>query len=127
MFYPKADCCPYNNNIQSDKASADLNLPDEKNSELCLENSCNVSEKCEMMRKIQEIDFAIIDLNLFLDTHPQCKEAITLFKELSATSKSLKNDYQARYGPLYVYNSSNPDYFEWVEKCGKWPWEKGYC
>ena len=80
-----------------------------------------------MMRKIQEIDFAIIDLNLFLDTHPQCQEAIELFKELAATSKSLKSDYQAKYAPLYVHNSTNSNSFDWVDKCEKWPWEKGNC
>ncbi len=127
MFYPKADCCPYNNNMRSDKIVSDLSASEEENNELCQENCGDVSNKCEMMRKIQELDFAIIDLNLFLDTHPECKEAIALFKELSATSKSLKNDYQARYGPLFVHNSSNPEYFEWVDKCEKWPWEKGHC
>lgn len=127
MFYPKADCCPYNNDIRSDKTATGLNTPVDKDAELCLENSDNISDKCKMMRKIQELDFAIIDLNLFLDTHPQCREAIDLFKELSATCKSLKNDYQSRYGPLFVHNSSNSEYFEWVDKCEKWPWEKGCC
>lgn len=122
MFYPKAECCPFN----SDNAASDNNaLSSETNK--CknnIENDNIVSTKCEMMRKIQEVDFAIIDLNLFLDTHPDCAEALELFTKLTATSKSLKNDYQAKYGPLYVTKSSNNVPFDWVEKCSKWPWER---
>ena len=77
-----------------------------------------------MMQKIQEIDFAIIDLNLFLDTHPNCKDALELFTKLAATSRSLKSDYQRKYGPLYAANSENSTPFAWVHDDYKWPWQK---
>ena len=122
MFYPKAECCPFNcDNAASDNSAMSPEVDYCKNN---IENGNNVSTKCEMMRKIQEVDFAIIDLNLFLDTHPDCDEALELFTKLAATSKSLKNDYQAKYGPLYAPYSSKNTPFEWVEKCGKWPWER---
>ncbi|MBO5743503.1 MAG: spore coat protein CotJB [Clostridia bacterium] len=127
MFYPKADCCPFSYDEQKKKILSDSSAAEEKETELCVENQAYVSSRCEMMRRIQELDFAIIDLNLFLDTHPESAEAIELFKELAATCKSLKNDYQAKYGPLYVHNSSNDSFFDWVEKCEKWPWEKASC
>lgn len=119
MFYPKADCCPYN----SDETIIPAEKIISKMQDAILENESNMSGKCEMMRKIQETDFAIIDLNLFLDTHPNCSEALELFTKLAATSKSLKNDYQSKYGPLYVEKSSANTPFEWVDKCRKWPWE----
>ena len=96
MFYPKADCCPFSYDEQKEKSLSDSYIPEEKEAQLCVENQNCASSRCEMMRRIQELDFAIIDLNLFLDTHPQCREAIDLFKELAATCKSLKNDYQAK-------------------------------
>ncbi len=119
MFYPKAGCCPFN----SDDITA---VPKEKEATLCVTNLENENKMCtqeEMMRKIQEVDFAIIDLNLFLDTHPKCQEALDLFTELCATSKSLKNDYQSKYGPIYVTKSSPTVPFDWVDPCKKWPWE----
>ena len=124
MFYPKADCCPFNSDERDAKNMPHSHLPEDAKAEILLENEMNVSARCEMMRKIQEVDFAIIDLNLFLDTHPECKEALDLFTQLASTSKSLKTDHQRKYGPLYVQNSSNSVPFEWVEKCEKWPWEK---
>jgi len=132
MYYPKAKCCPFN--TDDEKAPLTPRQPTvraESESEPETEHDCNHSgseshtgSKHEMMQKIQEIDFAIIDLNLFLDTHPNCKEALELFTELCATSKSLKNDYQAKYGPLYATKSSRNTPFEWVGACYKWPWEK---
>ena len=122
MLYQKADCCPFNKDECAN--SYEENSSVNKYSE----NTGNIdgsigSSQCEMMRKIQELDFSIIDLNLFLDTHPNCSEALELFTKLSATSKSLKNDYQAKYGPLYVTKSKNSTPFEWVNTCYKWPWE----
>jgi len=125
MFYPKADCCPFN--ADENCASAHKDGLKQREADLFnnnMENDNHNYSKCEMARQIQEIDFAIIDLNLFLDTHPNCKEALELFTELCATSKSLKNDYQAKYGPLYATKSSRNTPFEWVGACYKWPWEK---
>ena len=124
MFYPKADCCPFNCD-EPDKADThSSSLQEDENLKLCLETPENICAKNEMMRKIQELDFAIIDLNLFLDTHPNCEEALELFTRLCATSKSVKNDYQAKYGPLYANKTPNSTPFMWVEECKKWPWEK---
>lgn len=119
MFYPKASCCPFN-------SEDNINSSDINNSNLCvsnLENEDNICTQNEMMKKIQEVDFAIIDLNLFLDTHPECSEALELFTKLSATSKSLKSDYQSKYGPLYVTKAAPTVPFDWVDPCRKWPWE----
>ena len=124
MFYPKSEFCPFNPdepkreiyNSSIAESENEINRFDEMTNN-------NSSSQCEMLRRIQEIDFAIIDLNLFLDTHPNCNEALELFTKLSATSKSLKHDYQSKYGPLYVTKSADKTPFEWVDKCYKWPWE----
>jgi len=110
MFYP-------------DESNASVNFEKFQMSEYTLENEATFCAESEMMKKIQELDFSIIDLNLFLDTHPSCKEALELFTKLCATSKSLKKDFQKKFYPLYSENSSDNLPFEWVNKCIKWPWE----
>lgn len=122
MLYPKADCCPFNKDECQNSYEDDLSLK-KFNDNTSNNNDSFGSSQCEMMRKIQELDFSIIDLNLFLDTHPNCSEALELFTKLAATCKSLKNDYQAKYGPLYATKSKNSTPFEWVDACYKWPWE----
>ena len=109
MFYPEENSNPDINSLKSDMFN--------------LENENNTNCQKAMMKKIQETDFAIIDLNLFLDTHPECEEALELLTKLCATSKSLKKDYQKNYGPLYVENTPNNTPFQWIEATCKWPWE----
>ena len=52
----------------------------------------------EQIVKIQELCFACVDLNLYLDNHPEDKNAVCL------------------------YNSACP--FQWVDD--PWPWQKEY-
>lgn len=122
MFYPKADICPFNTDepncthvsTEQPDAVSVAAKPDK--------NPCSNSER-EMMTKIQETAFALIDLNLFLDTHPDCAQALELYTKLAATLKSLKADYQSKFGPLVACESSNNAPFEWVADGYKWPWE----
>ena len=140
MYYPKADFCPFNTDNPEyspsrenervecpiDERELQKEMQRETPRELTrsdMEQSSTHDTRCEMMKKIDETEFAVIDLNLFLDTHPDCAQALELFAKLAATLKSLKSDYQARYGPLYAYESKNDTPFQWVEPGRKWPWE----
>lgn len=75
----------------------------------------------EMMMKIRELDFAIIELALYLDTHPDDSKALCLHKEYSKQVKELKDKYQKVYGPLTIYYPCNK--WRWLEE--PWPWERG--
>ncbi len=123
MFYPKADCCPFNDSDNLETQT--INQQARQSDNMCeTEKPENVFTQKELMKKIQEVDFAIIDLNLFLDTHPDCSEALSLFNELSLASEKLKSEYQKNFGPLYASKSPDTVPFKWVESCYKWPWEK---
>ena len=126
MFFPKTEFCPFNKDEMPDCCYDNSSISSVLDSELSKSDTENMPEydgKCEMMKKIQEMSFAIVDLNLFLDTHPDCEQALELFKKLSASLKSLKSDYQNQYGPLYATESSNQTPFSWVSDDNKWPWE----
>ena len=76
------------------------------------------------MLKIQQTCFAAYDLQLYLDTHPDCKEALDLYTKLNATAASLKQDYENCYGPLKASASPNETPFKWADNCYDWPWAK---
>ena len=38
--------------------------------------------KEKLMREIQEVGFALVDLNLFLDSHPDNKLALDFFEDM---------------------------------------------
>lgn len=75
--------------------------------------------KYEMMKKIQEYNFSVIELVLYLDTHPTDLKALNLHKEYTKSLKELKDKYQKVYGPLTIYYPCNK--WRWIEE--PWPWE----
>lgn len=77
----------------------------------------------EMMEKIKCYNFAIIELALYLNTHPDDERAICLHNSYSKTLRDLKDKYQKVYGPLTIYYPCNK--WRWLEE--PWPWEGGSC
>ena len=76
----------------------------------------------ELKRKIQELSFSLVELNLYLDTHPGCQKALELYNRYSAQLKSLREEYNMKYGPLMNFGTCpSPDSFSWVNS--PWPWE----
>ncbi len=84
----------------------------------------NNNSKDELMCQIQQASFAAYDLQLYLDTHPDCAEALELYTKLNATVASLKQDYENAYGPLRAANSPCDTPFKWADTCYEWPWAK---
>ncbi len=76
--------------------------------------------KTEMLRKIQEYTFAVQELALYLDTHPEDQKAICLHREYSKKLKDLTDKYQKIYGPLNINCPCNK--WRWLEE--PWPWER---
>ena len=71
--------------------------------------------------EIQKLDFAINELNLYLDLNPLDKEAYSLFKKYVEECARKKKEYSSIYGPLTIDNIT--DEYEWAS--GIWPWEEG--
>ncbi len=71
--------------------------------------------------EIQMLDFAINELNLYLDLHPDDKYAYKLFQDYVNECKKKKENYTRIYGPLTLEDLT--DEYEWSK--GVWPWEEG--
>ena len=84
---------------------------------------CNENERREMLKQIKCYSFAVIDLALYLDTHPDDEKALCLHNKYSKELKDLKDAYQKVYGPLTFYYPCNK--WRWLEE--PWPWEGGMC
>lgn len=72
---------------------------------------CNDNTREEMLRKLKELKFSIIELGLYLDTHPDDEKAICLHKEYANKYRNLADQYQKIYGPLTI-----------MFPCNKWRW-----
>lgn len=102
------------NNIQSNSMSANMNVS--------MTSSCNDDlRREEMLKQIKCYAFAIRDLGLYLDTHPDDEKALCLHNSYCKKYKELTDQYQKVYGPLTIYYPCNK--WRWIEE--PWPWEGG--
>ena len=82
--------------------------------------------KRELKRRIYELDFAIHELVLFLDTHPTNRKAMELLCEYRKIREELVKVYENRFGTFIVTaDDVKPEgCWEWLK--GPWPWENGF-
>ena len=74
----------------------------------------------ELMREIHALSFAMAEAQLFLDTHPECRDALTYFRDTRNQLDGLMTEYQNKYGPLFA-DMTVGDKWTWVD--GPWPWQ----
>ena len=85
------------------------------------ERRIDCEEKEEMLQNIRCLEFAITELGLYLDTHPDDKKALCLHRKYCNELKEMKDAYQKVYGPLTIKFPCNK--WRWLEE--PWPWEGG--
>ena len=78
--------------------------------------------KSRLMRQIMEYDFTEHELTLYLDTHPNDKNALKMHSEAAKKLKELTEIYEATYGPITSSGNLSEDKWEWIES--PWPWEQ---
>ncbi|HHW47049.1 MAG TPA: spore coat protein CotJB [Clostridiaceae bacterium] len=77
----------------------------------------------KLLRELMAADFAVIDMNLYLDTHPNDQRAILIYNVLVQRAKMLRDNYERLYGPLTPMTPSKCP-FEWINE--PWPWQRHY-
>lgn len=74
-----------------------------------------------LLNLIGEARFACVELNLYLDTHPDDTSAQNDYLCYSQKLQGLIARYEQQYGPLLNFGSSPTDAGSWVFQ--KWPWD----
>lgn len=70
--------------------------------------------------QLMALDFVVLELGLYLDTHPYDSEAFALFRQYSELSKTARENYVAEYGPLCQTDAALGNSYTWGN--GPWPW-----
>ena len=79
------------------------------------------TQREELLLEIMELSFAINDLNLYLDLHPEDKQMLKKFNELVEKSCKCEMAYVKNYGSLEVIDNTSDEKFEWIKN--PWPWD----
>lgn len=80
-----------------------------------------MNERETLLKKIKIVDFAIFDIHLYLDTHPNDADALGLYDKYVKQRDVLIAEYTSKYGPLSMKNVTNATRWQWVSN--PWPWD----
>ena len=75
----------------------------------------------EMLKKISALDFYIIDIGLYLNTHPEDKEAVMKYNAIVKEATAMRQDYQEQFGMLMVGSAQSRTPWQWIDN--PWPWQ----
>ena len=74
----------------------------------------------QLQRDLDTVSFSMDELRLFLDTHPECKEALDYFKSLSEKRENILSKY-SQIAQMEGYAASSACDWNWISS--PWPWE----
>ncbi len=80
-----------------------------------------MTERDKALRQIQEYDFAMTEVNLFLDNHPEDAQALAYYQRYRTLSENSTREYEEKYGPLTMAGVCSDTFWDWVRT--PWPWE----
>ena len=81
------------------------------------------SKRDELLYQIQMYMFAMKDINLYLDLHPEDDKMLQLFYDYKYKYNELKKKYESLYSPLCIENVTSTSKWTWINN--PWPWDKG--
>ena len=87
-----------------------------------MNRTCKYSRE-QLMDTINEVSFAVDDIKLYLDTHPDDKKALEFFKEKVMIRNEALKEYAAQYGPLTIDTAEETCSRQWDWVMQPWPWE----
>lgn len=76
----------------------------------------------EELENLMALQFAIVELNLFLDTHPGDEQALNDYNRLEEQFDAVKKQYIEKHGPLVNFGFGKSRFpWQWINS--PWPWE----
>lgn len=79
-----------------------------------------VKRNQNLSKRLQQLDFALWETSLYLDTHPECAQALEYYKKLLAMRNEARKQYVAQNGPL-THCDITGNRWSWVDD--PWPWQ----
>lgn len=80
-----------------------------------------MTEREELLNRVRMYDFAIVDVTLYLDSHPKDAAALAYYQKNRKLLEEAKAAYEARFGPLSRKTSTDETVWRWIDN--PWPWE----
>lgn len=75
----------------------------------------------KLLKRLQQLDFVLLETNLFLDSHPTNRKALAYFNKMNKERQIVYDQYVKAYGPMTIFDSEDSEIWTWAESI--WPWE----
>lgn len=79
-------------------------------------------EYYQLLGELQAVDFVLVELTLYLDTHPDDAQAIAQFNQFQRRKTTLTQQYEMTFGPMKEFGNS-PAGNQWGWTDTPWPWQ----
>lgn len=73
-----------------------------------------------LLQRLDAVQFAMWELHLYMDTHPEDLAALSLYKKYEEINEKLVCEFEEQFGPLY--GNTDPG-ASWLKN--PWPWDIG--
>lgn len=80
-----------------------------------------MTERERLLRRLSTYDFAVHELHIYLDTHPNDADAARVLANYEEQSAKLRTEFEEKFGPL---TSNNETGNRWAWICDPWPWDQ---
>ncbi|MBQ8327279.1 MAG: spore coat protein CotJB [Lachnospiraceae bacterium] len=83
--------------------------------------ACSAEQK-RLLHDISVVDFVLVEMTLYLDTHPHETDAIDFYNHYCRIKNQLMNEYANKFYPLSLSTCDNYSK-EWKWALSPLPWE----
>lgn len=97
------------------------------NTPMCTEANVHMkpmSDRERALMTVQAYEFALVEVGLFLNTHPDDQTALAYFRQYRDMKHKAESEYTRMYGPI-VMDHPDADLSTWKWIDNPWPWEIG--
>lgn len=75
----------------------------------------------QLLLYLSQVSFALYDVVLYLDTHPNCQQALAYYNEMKQARKQALELYTQKFDPLFIDQVDSDCEWTWVMT--PLPWE----
>ncbi|MDR0273595.1 MAG: spore coat protein CotJB [Clostridiales bacterium] len=74
-----------------------------------------------LLKQVTALDFAAVDLQLYLNTHPHDTDALEMYNDCTENARRARKTYEQQFGPLTGFRSEGQTDWSWENE--PWPWQ----